>query len=183
MEQYDVTIEGTTPLLFNRFIEASIAGETKKRAGAVKKKNVEDKLYKTPKGEIYTPSTHLRGALVNAAKQFKIKGKSRATYSKLVGSAVEIDPDAIIHNNQEWEEFSVSAVIPSTRGRVLVVRPKMLEWSLDFKLTFPESDIPKEVMKNIFDYAGQYVGIGDWRPDKKGKYGKFIVTRFEPIEE
>lgn len=182
METYDVTIEGTTPLLFNRFIEASIASETKKRPGATKKKDIEDKLYKTPKGKIYTPSTHLRGALINASKQFKIKGKSRSTYSKLVGSSIEINPDTIVHKIQKWNDFSVSAVNPNTRGRVLVSRPKMDKWSLDFTLTFPENDIPIEVMKNILDYAGQYVGIGDWRPDKKGKYGKFMVTRFELAE-
>ena len=36
-------------------------------------------------------------------------------------------------------------------------------------------------MKNILDYGGQYVGIGDWRPEKKGKYGKFIVTSFKEV--
>lgn len=183
MKEFNVEIAGTTPLLFNRFMESSIASETKKRAGAQKKHNPEDKLYKTPDGEIYTPSTHIRGSLINASKQFKIRGKSRATYSKLVGSAIEINPDAIVHKIQDWEEFIISAVNPNTRGRMLVNRPKMNEWKIEFQLKFPENDIPVEVMKNILDYAGQYVGIGDWRPDKKGKYGKFIVTKFEEIED
>ena len=181
-EEYKIEIEGVTPLLFNRFIEAEISSETKKRVGAVKKIAIEDKLYKTTDGKIYTPSTHIKGCLVNASKQFKIKGKTKSTYSKIVGSSVEIEPDAIVHKIQKWDEFTISAVNPMTRGRMMVSRPKMDKWKLEFALKFPENDIPVEVMKNIIDYAGEYVGIGDWRPDKKGKYGKFIVTKFEPME-
>ena len=180
MKEINVTIKGTTPLLFNRFIEASIDSDVKKRVGAVKVDDVKDKLYMID-DKIYTPSTHIFGVLINAGKNFNIRGKKKSTYSKLIGSLVEVNPDAIVHKIQTWDIFSVSAVIPATRGRMIVKRPKMDNWELDFTLKFPEEDIPVEVVKNILDYAGQYVGIGDWRPDKKGKYGKFIVTRFEEI--
>jgi len=180
MNEYIVKIKGTTPLLFNRFIEASIDSQVKKRSGALKKGNVEDKLYKTPDGKIYTPSTHISGMLINSAKSFKIQGKGKSTYSKLIGSTVEVEPDAIIHLHQNWEEFTVSTVNPMTKGRMMVTRPMMKKWELEFKIKATD-DIPEEVIKNILDYGGQYVGIGDWRPDKKGKYGKFIVTDFHEV--
>ena len=75
----------------------------------------------------------------------------------------------------------MSAVNPMTKGRMMVTRPKFDEWKLEFNVKFNEDDIPIEVMKNIIDYAGQYVGIGDWRPDKKGQFGKFITTKFEEV--
>jgi len=177
MKEYNVKIKGTTPLLFNKFAPDSIKSQVKKRSGAVGKKDVKDKLYLTTKGKVYTPSTHLLGMLINAGKQFKIQGKGKSTYSKLIGSSVEVNPDVIEHIKQEWEEFTISAVNPSTRGRMMVTRPMMNSWELAFRLKFTD-DIPEDVMKNIIDYGGQYVGIGDWRPDKKGKYGKFIVTEF-----
>ena len=90
MEEYKVELEGVTPLLFNRFVEASIESKTKKRAGSPADMIVEDKLYKTNDGKIYTPSTHIYGMLVNATKSFKITGKGKATYSKLLGSSVEV---------------------------------------------------------------------------------------------
>lgn len=180
MKKYEVKIEGITPLLFNKFIESSISEKVKKRVGTAKEQNPEDKLYKTPKGEIYTPSTHIMGMLINAGKQFKIQGKSRATYSKLVGSTIEVNPDTIVHENQNWESFSTSAVNPSTKGRMMITRPMLIEWSISFRLNTTD-DIPKDVMKAMLDYGGQYVGIGDWRPEKKGKYGKFIVTEFKEV--
>jgi hypothetical protein len=182
MKEYKVEIEGVTPLLFNRFIEASIDSKTKKRVGSPKELIVEDKLYKTEEGEIYTPSTHIYGMLINASKNFKITGKGKATYSKLIGSSIEVSPDAIVHKIQKWRPFSISAVNPMTRGRMMVIRPMMEVWKLEFNLKFEEDDIPVEVIKNILDYGGQYVGIGDWRPATKGKYGKFIVTKFEELE-
>jgi hypothetical protein len=183
MKEFKVEIKGVTPLLFNRFMESSIDTEVKKRPGAVKSDNIEDKLYKLPDGKIYTPSTHISGMLVNAAKEFKIRGKGKATYSKIVGSTMEVSPDAIVHINQSWEEYAVSGVNPNTRGRTMIRRPMMKEWALEFNVKFNEDDIPVEVVKNILDHGGQYVGIGDWRPANKGKFGKFMITKFEEIEE
>ncbi len=182
MDKYEVKIRGVTPLLFNRFAEASISSKTKKRAGAVKDQDIEEKFYKDGRGRIYTPSTYLRGMLVEAGKNFKIQGKGKSTYSKIIGSSVNIHPDAIVHEKQKWDTFTISAVNPMTHGRMMVHRPKMDEWELVFEVMFNSEDIPVEVMKNILDYGGQYVGIGDWRPQKKGQFGKFIVTEFKSTE-
>jgi hypothetical protein len=181
MKTMSVSIKGVTPLLFNKFAEAEIDSPVKKRAGAIKEKPVEDKLYLTDNNKIYTPSTHLVGAIVNDSKQFKIQGKGKSTYSKVIGSTVQIEPFQIVHNIQKWDVFSISAVNPMTRGRVMLKRPKMDEWKLEFGLIYDDEQIPEETMKNILDYAGTNVGIGDWRPDKKGRFGKFIVERFEEV--
>lgn len=175
-----VKIEGISPLLFNRFIEANIGGG---EGGGVKTRNANqpdpaDKLYKID-GKIYTPSTHIYGTLVEASKNFQVIGQKRSTYSKIMGSTIEVEPDAIVHKYQDWEVFSISAVNPATRGRIMTHRPMMKKWELEFDIIFDDDDIPKEVLKSALDYAGRRVGIGDWRPSKKGKYGKFIVTEFK----
>ena len=174
----NVKIEGVSPLLFNRFIDAEISSAVKKRSGATHKADPADKLYIVD-GKIYTPATHIYGSIVNAGKNFKIQGKQRSTYSKLLGSSIEVNPEAIVHKFQDWEVFECSAVNPNTKGRVISRRPMMRKWALDFTISYNADDIPKEVLKGILDYAGRYVGIGDWRPDKKGKYGKFIVNKFD----
>ena len=179
-KEFIVTIKGVTPLLFNKFLESSISSEVKKRSGSIGKSKTEDKLYKNPEGKIYTPSTHISGMLVNSAKNFKIRNKGKSTYSKLAGSCIEIEPDILIHKNQKWEEFTISAVIPSTKGRIMISRPLIRKWEIDFNIKITD-DIPEDVLKSILDYGGQYIGIGDWRPDKKGKYGKFIVTSFKEV--
>jgi len=174
-----VGIKGITPLLFNRFLEADISSNIKKHVGSNNPKDPAMKLYTTEDGKIYTPSTHIYGSLVDAAKNFNIVGKKRATYSKIFGSVISIEPDVIIHKKQEWEVFSISAVNPNTRGRIMVHRPMLKKWEIEFEIIFNDDDIPVEVLKSVIDWAGQYSGIGDWRPNKKGKYGKFMVTKFD----
>ena len=65
-----------------------------------------------------------------------------------------------------------------TKGRVMRYRPMFRDWKLTFDVEF-EDEISAEVMKEAFEIAGRYVGIGDWRPQKKGKFGKFQVTNFQ----
>jgi hypothetical protein len=45
-----------------------------------------------------------------------------------------------------------------------------------------DDQLPIEVIKQALDYAGTFVGIGDYRPGKGGKFGKFIVTEFNEIK-
>jgi hypothetical protein len=160
-------------------MQSDIDGKSTKRAGACKDKVIEDKLYITPDGEIYQPATHLFGCLVNAGNSFKIKGKGKSTYSKLFGSSLNITPEAIIHKNPKWEEFVTTAINPATKGRMIVKRPMFTSWELSFNIEILDDDIDVSTIKEVLDYGGRYVGIGDWRPDKKGKYGQFMVTKFK----
>ena len=40
-----------------------------------------------------------------------------------------------------------------------------------------------DVVMEALGIAGRYVGIGDWRPAKKGKFGKFQVVYFKEKKE
>jgi hypothetical protein len=181
MYEVKVEIKGISPLLFNRFIIAELEGKSKKRSGALKDPIIDDKLYKTPDGQIYTPATHIEGMMVNAGKSFNIKGKGKANYSKLIGCAVEVEPMAIIHKNQKWEVFRTTGINRNTRGRIIIDRPLMKDWELAFKIKVLDDGIPIEVLKDALEHGGKYVGIGAWRPDLKGKYGKFMVTSFKEV--
>ena len=181
MKTYKVTIKGITPLLMNKPSQL-IAEKSKDR---VRETGTPEeiaglKLYELD-GKIYQPATHLQGALVEAGKQKKMlgKGSSRATYSKVCGYAVQIEPFEIIHKKPKWEVFSILAVNPTTKGRNILHRPMLKDWELDFEVVFDDTQIEVPVMKELFDIAGKIVGIGDWRPAKKGRFGKFQVTSWK----
>jgi len=174
--KYSVEVKGVSPLLMNRFIPEQIV-ETRIRRGNAKDVKVEDKLYLTEDGKPYVPSAYIRNSLVEAGKSVKIKGKGKSTYSKLLGSTLIVQPDAILINSTSgWEPFTTTAVNPATKGRVTVTRPMFRDWRLEFEVVVTD-DVLEEDFAKIFDEAGRYVGIGDWRPAKKGIYGKFIVTK------
>jgi len=178
METVKITIKGKTPLLMNRFRSSQIESKTKKRTGAVVEDDYTSKLYLTEDEKPYVPSAYLRGMLIEAGKQFKIQGKGKATYSKLLGSAIEVNPDAIEIISEGYKPFVISAVNPTTKGRMIVKRPMFEDWSLKFEIAVLDDGVPVDVLKDIIEHGGNYVGIGDWRPNKKGKYGKFMVTEY-----
>lgn len=177
MRTIEVTIKGISPLLMHRFPAAGADMESMKRTGIPDwKAEAELALYKDGDG-LYQPAEHLERALAIAGGNYKIPGRRGKTYSNLIGSTIDIMPDTIPHKIQKYEIDSRPVVVQ--RARIVRYRPRLDEWELDFTLRLHDDQLPVAVMKEILDYAGLYVGIGDFRPAKKGKYGKFMVTKFE----
>ena len=175
-----VTIQGTTPLLFNRFRDVAIEGKSKKRTGAMAESQIEDKLYQDDNGKTQLPATYIRNSIVEASKQFKIPNHGKATYSKLVAATVQIEPFYIeLQGDKNYEVFRISAVNPMTKGRMMTERPKYNKWSASFEIILNDAGVPVSVINEILEQAGKYVGIGDWRPEKKGMFGKFMITSFK----
>jgi len=181
MRDYDVTIKGVTALLQNKPPEYGFDSKLKIiNPNSDEEKKALEKLYSID-GKIYQPSTHIWQSLIRAGADLKIKGRGKKTYSSMMGSMVQVSPDAIIHKNQKYEIYKILAVNPVTKGRMMTYRPMFKEWELSFNISCDE-EIPEEVLKEALDRAGKYQGIGDWRPNKKGCFGKFIVTQFKLIK-
>lgn len=55
------------------------------------------------------------------------------------------------------------------------VRPRFDAWSVYGRLKVWDEKLTEGALKSIFDHAGQYVGLGDWRPGGKtpGPFGMF----------
>jgi hypothetical protein len=183
MKNFNVTIEGTSPLLMNRPNQLDIADKSKdvKRENRTAKDIASEKLYIDSEGKIYLPSTWFRGSIVEAGKKKKRggTGSAKSNFSGIVGSSVEINPFEIVIAKPNWKVFSILAVNPTTRGKNVLHRPQFDKWEVDFEVVFDEDQIEPSVLKEIFDIAGKFVGVGDWRPAKKGSFGKFQVTSWK----
>jgi len=58
------------------------------------------------------------------------------------------------------------------------VRPLFSQWALRGTLAVWDDQIDSKALGQILEYAGQYKGLGDWRPGGKtpGPYGTFDAT-------
>ena len=182
MQKCEVEITGITPLLQNKPEEYGFNEQwVEKTASTNWEKEALKKLYIDADGKIYQPSNHIERALIEAGKKIKMKGSGKATYSKIFGSMVSVEPFELILEPQTYEIHKSLVVIPSTKGRVARYRPSFKKWKLKFEVLF-EEEIPAPVIKEALEIAGRYSGIGDWRPEKKGKFGKFQVTKFKEVK-
>lgn len=182
MKKIRVEVTGISPLLQHRFKIDDVQTPAKKRNLAAEEDDVEGYLYRLPDGTIYQPALHFIASMKRAGIKFKIPGQNRTTYKNLIGCGmVIIEPDAIPHKNQNWEIDIRAIVNPNTRGRRAKKRPCFKNWTLQFTIEYDENEIDFGHIKQILDYAGRYVGIGDFRPEKGGPFGRFLVSEFKEI--
>jgi len=187
MKHINVTIEGTTPLLSNRFTdEAQMAATNGTRATAVgdkgsPKQQAEPKLYLGHDGRPIIPQPNLFRCIIDAGKFFR-NGRSKVTTQKssLIPACAEIEGMEIpIEHEEPWTVDTRPVRIPSTGGRILCHRPCFHDWKLSFTLKVDTEMISLKLMRDIVDAAGKRVGLGDFRPDCKGPFGKFVVTEWK----
>ena len=176
----------------NRFTEAaerSVSGSH--RASTISgdkgtpREQAEPKCYKDKDGFLFIPGPNAFRCIIDAGKYLKA-GKSKVTTQKssLVPSFLSIDElECPLTQEgvriQHFEVDSRSVVIPATGGRIMAHRPRLDEWVLGFTLTLDEKEADEKLTRTLVDYAGSKIGLGDFRPDRKGPFGKFKVNFWE----
>jgi hypothetical protein len=56
------------------------------------------------------------------------------------------------------------------------------EWKVTFSLQVNVDLVDVATVKKIVEDAGALVGLGDFRPARKGPYGRFQVTSWEVVK-
>lgn len=184
-----VTIEGVTPLLMNRYTEEAQQKATSSSGSSIVgdkgtgRAQAEKKLY-THDGVVGIPQPNLFRCIIDAGKYFKY-GKSKVTTqnSSIIPACVDVAGAFLPLEHSEWEVDARPVRIPSTGGRILAYRPSFEKWALTFEVDLDTSIMSESFFREIVDAAGKRVGLGDFRPDRKGPFGKFVVTRWERIGE
>ena len=55
-------------------------------------------------------------------------------------------------------------------------RPEFKEWRVKLPIRYNEDAISLDQIVNLFNLGGFGVGIGEWRPEKRGVHGMFHVA-------
>jgi hypothetical protein len=186
--QIKVTIQGVTPLLMNRFHEEN---EVKVQSGVTSvsisgkgtpREQAEKKAYKDTEGNLYIPGPNIFSCIIQAGT-FHKAGKQKITTlkSSLIPAGVSILDIVCPLGTKEYEVDSRSVVIPSTGGRIMAHRPRLDEWGTTFSLDVDTDMFDMKTIRLLVDDAGKKVGLGDFRPARKGPFGKFVVTGWEEV--
>jgi hypothetical protein len=62
-------------------------------------------------------------------------------------------------------------------------RPEFRNWSCTLKISYDEDLISGSQLVNLFLRAGLQVGIGDWRPEKDGDFGRFTIGEQQALDK
>ena len=198
LRQYHVSCVGISPMLQNPMtddtLDELIYGSAGKRKPPERdvplEKLAEKKLCLGPNGEFGVPANYLFAALVDSGRHviYDKRVKLSTRDSSLVPALLSIVPDMvdekgdgfIAFKNQDakWIVDRRRGVLAANKAAVAVVRPKFTEWAFDVTIEVDLDQIAIEKIKDLFNTAGRLSGLGDFRPSKRGQFGRFKVIEF-----
>lgn len=178
----EVTIRGQSDILFHRWNCEAVETKSKAAKGSKAKKSddVESYVYRNEDGELCIPGEYLRASIIGAAKFRQDPRSPRKSAVDLVkASVITLTPLASL-GVRDWH-YEHKCRVQVQRNGITRIRPALREgWAATFVflVNLPEYVSPMMLNSLITD-AGRLIGIADFRPT----YGRFVVDRFEVLED
>lgn len=195
-ETLRVPIIGTAPLIVHNFSEKSRRQMLDAQQGKKKVKEIRD-----PRAEFEAafyrmasedgsdrfgfPVTAFKAATTGAAR-FYDKSVTMTALRQFIfmrGELTKADPQMLVQimGEPEMREDVVRLGGPS-RSADLRYRPMFPEWSCTLEVTFVKSSIDRNSVLSLIDAGGMGIGVGEWRPEKRGEFGTYAVDTSKEIE-
>lgn len=183
-----VTIQGDSSILCNRFTDEAMekiakGSSTVTAAGSkgTPRERAERTLYLGADGAPMIPGPNVYRSIIDAGR-FHKAGKEKITTQKssLVPAGIWLrDIECKITNPDcsapQWEVDSRRVVNPATGGAMMAYRARFDSWRLSFSLDVDDQMFGESIVRALVDDAGQKIGLGDFRPSRKGPFGRFKV--------
>lgn len=178
MKIYTVKITGKSTLSFGKYVQEQ--KKEKEKPGDYELRTWREKMHYDSKGIIYVPPMMLKNALSSAAKYRgeQIPGKGKANYTKHFEAGIFINEPMSLGIKKDKVECE-SLYVPSDgkRGggtRVIKHFPKINEgWQGIIDILVIDEVITRDVLERHLQDAGNFIGIGRFRPRNNGYYGRF----------
>ena len=124
----------------------------------------------------YLPSANIRATLVDGAKLSKL-GKAVQRGTMLLADKIRLeysgprDPQVMVKDPRFIDCRSVCV----SGKRLMRYRPVFDKWAVDVEVTFDPAIIEERQIVDSMRAAGSLIGLGDFRPNKGGHFGRFSV--------
>ena len=189
MKKFKVCIEGNTPVIYNRMkreIEQAKKLLKKDQMAEWEEKNWMEKA-EINNGNAIIPTEWIRGMLLNSTKQTKLNPyfatTKNATWSRYFQNVYIFHKPPILLC-KKTELTSIAGFYPShgakkNCGKIWKVFPKCDKWKIEFTIVDPFGRLRKTDLKELVEYGGMYVCIGDQRPMN---FGRFDVKSIEEVK-
>lgn len=197
----DVTVVGTAPLIVHSFGAKAIRQILEKQTGAAKPGPREKKdpfgdflqsLYiidpkRVPKQQLepgqswkYVPDTF--GFPASAFKKALVSACSfvEGIPKNWVRGLVHIDAEdgdllPLKYDRLVMHQGTVRVGKWNSRTADIRFRGLFTEWSVRLKIAYNRNAITQEQVAMLINNAGFSVGVGEWRPEKDGRFGRFQI--------
>lgn len=184
-----VTLVGDTPLLFNRQPAKAPSKDIEPKEVAKLKLHVDEK------GKPCVPKLLLIRGFISGGRYVQYSGKQKFTSGKppslssLVTSVIDVVEDYCSISPATWEvdqqPFNAHGGKTVTRPAEGAIRPRFPRgWRVSFTLEYDTDDpkVTEEKVREIVGTTGKKIGLGSYRVENTGWYGKFTVETWEHVK-
>ncbi len=194
MKTVKVHIKGISPYSQSKFVDKEeFPREGKETADAHEKRTWQARIHVDEKGVPFMPPMSLKKALDAASTYLgKIPGERNATYVKRFKSGLLItDPIPLVSNGKpvkskddfdgEWLFLDAGGKAGQGSTRVKRRMPRLINWEVTSTIYVIDEVIDMDVLERALADAGRFVGVGRFRPQNGGYYGRFEVDSLEEM--
>jgi hypothetical protein len=183
-------ISGTSPMIQHAWAEKGLkqmrmtASERKKvpKVGRDPEIEANDAMYKLKDGSPACPMLAIKASLIGAAH--KDLGIEKTLVRKaLFLPSPEYEPGLLSPLYFDSLEIREDIVRIGQGQTDLRYRPEFTGWRVNVILEVDTDLINEQDIVNLVNRAGFSVGVGEWRPEKGGEYGRFEFDTTQGIKE
>jgi hypothetical protein len=191
MQTVNVTIEGIAPYSQSRYVDKEEHPKVgKETADDYEKRTWQARVHLDEDGVPYMPPMALKKSLDAASAYLgKIPGERNATYVKRFKSGLLVTDNIPLWENgkrvSKVDDFEGEWLFLDATGgkggqggtRVKRRMPRLRKWSAKATIYLIDEVITRDVLERALVDAGRFVGIGRFRPQVGGFYGRFVGAR------
>jgi hypothetical protein len=181
-ERMIVPVVSTSPLIMHRFSDKAKRQMLDAQQGRKSPKERRDPeadyeaaFYRTKDGFGF-PAVGFKACTISAARFFgkDVRMTDLRQFLFFKGILSEKDPQPLIEIVGE-PRMREDVVRLGISGTDLRYRPEFPEWTADLEVVYVKSALTLESVLSLIDAGGLGVGVGEWRPEKKGDFGTFQI--------
>jgi hypothetical protein len=189
-----IDVKGVSPLLQNRkslMLDRVKRPELNKQRGEnytdLENRTWKLKAHINDQNHVYCPGEWFKRTIMATQKRGKYplqppgsRSKNQTMLPYFISGLFIEDSEILINKNPITEKDLLpfeSVVTPPGQGSVICIRPMIKDpWYLNVNITIIDDAISEKCVFDVMNWCGLYMGIGDFRPQNGGNFGRFEIT-------
>jgi hypothetical protein len=184
------SLKSVTPYSQSKNIDPHEVTKKPKETGDAYEQRVwRHRIHQNADGFVIIPRTAFPCAIKSAARrlQLQVPGKGKTQYTKYFEAGIDVLDDLALPIKAEdipgERLFVPSDGRPGGGKRVYKTFPKIGRWEGIVTFFVLDDIITRDIFTQVLRSAGLLVGIGRFRPESRGYYGRFSVEQVDWTED
>lgn len=182
------TLKSVAPYSQSRCYDREVPKLNKELPAAYEDRTWRNRLHVNARGTVEIPGTAFANCVKQMCKRLRLKvpGKGNSEWTKYFEAGIMVT-DALDLGVKPEDVTKDTLFVPSDGRpgggkRVWKHFPRIDEWGGTVRFFVLDDQITADVFVSVLESAGTLVGLGRFRPESRGFYGRFMVEKVDWIE-